>query len=1135
MSIKASQSTPENLPLYKWLKRYEVKKTEINEKNKKENGLCYYTHISMGCREAPDKNATYNIPSDIMEEFYKRYTEAMKAGERLYINEKPKDVSKLVIDFDLKFEINMSNAVEGVDYIRCEDGTIKPRRRHKKEKIREIVKLINNAIIKYLDFGNKRTLTCYVMQKKAPVIEKYPDSHPNSKVKEPEPEPIEEKPKIKNIYDSDSESDEEEDAEIENETIKEDKDEIYYCKDGIHIVYPKVITNAIVKHLIRKTCVEDKKRKMATMFEELGYTNDITDIFDDSVIERNNWMMYGSSKPNPTNDFYKITDVVNHTFSTGETKSLYKKKKDVIENPENMIDYVKLLSVRDIGSPEIPTKRDAIVMSKIINFRNKRLEAERNAKLKKEILYDSKFANHKTYSYEGNIEIVKKMVNILNPKRAVKFDEWIRVGWCLYNIDYNLLDTWIEFSKKSTNEAHVANCHEVCEDYWDRMKNEGLGIGSLFMWAKQDNPLMYNKIINEDLTKLLYVAANSMTQFDIAKIVHKIFANQFVCANISKKKWYIYKDHKWTDNENAKDLFIALSTRVAGIANKESFKYSKRLNELNTVNVTYDENGNPIYDENGEEIINKPIEGLSDVSDIDIHMLGMPEDAYEELDSDELECYKNLLKKNKKGNKGKRKTDDTDGKKTEHQIEEERLDKCEKEIELEKEKEKCKELVAKFNDLSNRLKTTAFKNNIIDECARLFHKEGFEDKLDTNPNLMVFNNGVYDFVLQEFRDGMPEDMVSYSTNIDYMDYDKIKYNPEDAEIIENINEFMAKIIRDPDVRHYMWKCLGSFTCGIIKEHRFYIYTGSGGNGKSILMNLCKKAFGDYYHTMNISLLANKRGKSNETNSEMYNAKGKRMCVMQEPDMNENIQVGYMKEITGGDEVSARGLYKDKNTIYLPQFNVILTCNALPNIGVDDEGTWRRIRVVDYNSKFTDNPDPTQPHEFKADPELLDKLRLWREHFMSMLIHYYGVYKNEGLNEPEPVMECTNQYQKENDIMKDFITTILAEDVANVDGGETDTDTHTTHCESFISETETYQKYMKWYRDLDYEKGKRYKKPEFVKTLSRHIKQKSTQKDGEQTRCLGWYGWQFADQVILANAKSKKNSMMIEPEEEGEDV
>ena len=61
------------------------------------------------------------------------------------------------------------------------------------------------------------------------------------------------------------------------------------------------------------------------------------------------------------------------------------------------------------------------------------------------------------------------------------------------------------------------------------------------------------------------------------------------------------------------------------------------------------------------------------------------------------------------------------------------------------------------------------------ECCELFYERNFLDKLDKNPYLMCFNNGIIDFKEKEFRKGLPEDYLSICTNTDYIPFN-VKIN-----------------------------------------------------------------------------------------------------------------------------------------------------------------------------------------------------------------------------------------------------------------------------------------------------------------------------------------------------------------------
>ena len=202
----------------------------------------------------------------------------------------------------------------------------------------------------------------------------------------------------------------------------------------------------------------------------------------------------------------------------------------------------------------------------------------------------------------------------------------------------------------------------------------------------------------------------------------------------------------------------------------------------------------------------------------------------------------------------------------------------------------------------------------------------------------------------------------------------------------------------------------------IMEHEFVTHNS---NGKSKIVELFQHTIGDYACIFNVSLLTQKRVGSNATNSELAIAKGKRFAILQEPEENERLNVGLMKELTGGDQIQCRCLFKEPIK-FKPMFKMILTCNHMPAIPPDDGGTWRRVRRVEYTSKFTDNPDPNNENEFQIDRELGYKFDLWKETFMIILLKYYKEYKKKGkIVEPLEVLEYTNEYQRKNDIFADF--------------------------------------------------------------------------------------------------------------------
>lgn len=318
-------------------------------------------------------------------------------------------------------------------------------------------------------------------------------------------------------------------------------------------------------------------------------------------------------------------------------------------------------------------------------------------------------------------------------------------------------------------------------------------------------------------------------------------------------------------------------------------------------------------------------------------------------------------------------------------------------------------------NVSLKIRSSSFKKSVLEELLILYYDPTFISKLDEARHLVCFDNGVLDMNSMIFRQGRPEDYISLSTNINYIEYD------ENNETIKDVYDFIRTILPEQDMFTYVLKFLASCLAGHSPDEKIHIWTGSGSNGKSLLINLMMLTIGTYSTTLSISLLTQRRAASNAATPELADTKGRRFAVFQEPDNNDSINVGFMKELTGNDKIKARKLFRDPIEFY-PQFKPVLTCNRLPNIPSNDGGTWRRIRVTPFEMKFVDNPK--EDYERVIDRKLKEKLPLWREAFMSILIHQYTIYKTEGIVEPQKVLQYTKRYESESDIYSDFIAGMI---------------------------------------------------------------------------------------------------------------
>lgn len=332
-----------------------------------------------------------------------------------------------------------------------------------------------------------------------------------------------------------------------------------------------------------------------------------------------------------------------------------------------------------------------------------------------------------------------------------------------------------------------------------------------------------------------------------------------------------------------------------------------------------------------------------------------------------------------------------------------------------------------IGDVMIKLKRTNDKNNIIREAMELFYDNEFIKNMDTNRYLLCFNNGVVDFKQKIFRDGYPQDYITKTTGVDY-----VEYNDTNADYMKTVNDilrFMEKLFPIEEVNRYMWDHLASCLIGTNVNQTFNIYHGSGSNGKSMLATLMSLTLGEYKGTVPITLVTEKRNSIGGTSSEVAQLKGVRYAVMQEPSKGVKLNEGVMKELTGGDPIQCRALYSESE-IFEPQFKLVVCTNNMFDIDSNDDGTWRRIRKTDFVSKFI-NEGETHTDDtkfvFPKDKTLDDKLPIFAPVFASMLVK--RAFETNGIViDCDTVLSASNNYRKG----QDHIAAFIAENVERTD-------------------------------------------------------------------------------------------------------
>ena len=720
-------------------------------------------------------------------------------------------------------------------------------------------------------------------------------------------------------------------------------------KDGVHIMCPDIALTDEKQKVIRNWMLS--QNAIAKCFPGTGFNNEATDIYDESMTRKQGWIFYGDSKPRTAP--YELKAVFKYlpeqnewedeeetAYTSRELMELLSVRYNIIEDENAVKEEEKdhYDAMKTWGETPVPQGEDSPV--------------ELSPTAGSDLVDGLQAIYGKDLCDEEKKVIRCFVMDCLSVERAEKYEQWIRVGWCLHNISPSEenFQLWMDFSARSS-KATGNNNAQLKRDWMSgwRKHDDGprLTERSLRKWAREDNKDAYKAIEEEFIGEYIRQEIEP-THWHIAMLMKKMYGSNYVASITSRATdWYKYDDtaNMWKKLNQGIELSTKVCTKVAIAISEASSKLLKDASE------------NP-----------KSREHLQ-------------------------EKHKQLLK------------------------------------------------------VQTSLFNNGFTESVMKMAVKQFYEEDFHNKLNINPNLFACANGMLelrvsgedgkDYVV--FRDGRPEDYMSFLAGQNHPELAPInyeKYNPVDPRQVE-IADFFEKLFPDAEVRRYTLRLLASCLEGMNREQCFYVATGVGGNGKSKLVELMRMTLGDYQTSMQSTVLTRKRPESGAANPDIMAAKCRRFIYLQEPDDKEPINTSRMKQFSGEDMVEARPLYGDQEK-FIIMGKLFMMCNKLPPVTTMDRGTWRRIRVIEFVSKFVlpdhDEYKAKKPNVFLMDPMLDKKLRTWREPFLALLVHIFETeYIPLGLNPvPAAVMKASNKYKDDFDTCARFISERVRQPITNDD-------------------------------------------------------------------------------------------------------
>ena len=207
---------------------------------------------------------------------------------------------------------------------------------------------------------------------------------------------------------------------------------------------------------------------------------------------------------------------------------------------------------------------------------------------------------------------------------------------------------------------------------------------------------------------------------------------------------------------------------------------------------------------------------------------------------------------------------------------------------------------------------------------------------------------------------------------------------------------------------YLQRAIGYSLTGLTVEHCLFILHGNGRNGKSTFLEVISHLMGEYAKAAHMSTFMQQQNEGIPNDLAMLASA--RFVSATESDDGKRLAEAKIKQITGGDTVTARFLHKEYFQ-FRPQFKIWLGTNHRPTIYGTDEGIWRRIRLIPFEVYIPDG---------KVDEKLTQKLIGESSGILNWALRGLESYRQNGMMEPDIVRACTDGYRAQQDWMTRFL-------------------------------------------------------------------------------------------------------------------
>jgi P4 family phage/plasmid primase-like protien len=279
--------------------------------------------------------------------------------------------------------------------------------------------------------------------------------------------------------------------------------------------------------------------------------------------------------------------------------------------------------------------------------------------------------------------------------------------------------------------------------------------------------------------------------------------------------------------------------------------------------------------------------------------------------------------------------------------------------------------------------------------------------INQNPWLFNCQNGTLDLKSGQFRPHNSADLITHLA--------PVTYDPDAT--CPTWKRFLTEVFAgDTAMVDFIQRAFGWSLTGVVQDRAlFFLYGAQGHNGKTTMVETMRDLLGTYGeesfgYARKVDVTTFMKSKNHEDNlRKAAQLTGARFVYSSEIDEEHRLNEQLIKDMTGGDTLEARRLYREAFN-FKPTFKPWMYGNHKPEIRGTDDALWSRVKLIEFEVSFADRVDPMLP----------ERLRQELPGILNWALTGCLAWQRDGLQTPEKVKAATAAYREEQDTIGQFI-------------------------------------------------------------------------------------------------------------------